>query len=276
MEIYKITNKITNDFYVGSAINFKNRKWSHTCSLKKNNHKNQFIQNSWNKYGEKAFVFEVLEVVDKKENLIIREQHWIDILSPTFNLCKIAGNPLGVKHTDKSRKNMSLAHKNQSFEERGHKENCKCCICNRKIGIESPRYIPREERICVCGCEKSFICMITSSKRFISGHNKPQLGRKKSISTIEKQRNSLNKYFENGGKRPRLGVKLPEEQINKMRKDRLIPILQYNLNNNFIKEWDGASVVKKELNINAGNINNCLKGRKKTAGNFIWKYKFNN
>ena len=246
MEIYKITNIITNDFYIGSAVNFKNRKWSHLCSLRKNKHKNQFVQNSWNKYGEDAFIFEIIEVVDKKENLITREQYWIDNLSPTFNFAKIAGSPLGVKHTVKSKLNMSLAHIGQSFEERGHKIDCNCPICNHKSGKDSPRYIPREERICACGCKKSFISMTTSSKKYISGHNKSQLGRKKTKEEIEKQRKRI-----------------------------LIQISQYDLNGNFIRDWNGGIEAAKELKIDKGGISACLRGRTKTSGKYIWKYKFN-
>jgi len=244
MEIYKITNLITKDFYIGSAINFNNRKWGHISSLRKNKHKNQFIQNSWNKYGEDAFIFEVVEIVDKKENLITREQYWIDTLSPTFNLAKIAGSPLGIKHTDESKQNMSIAHKGLTKEQRGHKENCNCCICNRKIGNNSPRYIQREERICMCGCGKSFISMINSNKRFMSGHNKSQLGRKKTQLEIEKQRKKILK-----------------------------PILQYDLNYNLINEWDGIIVAAKELNYTAKGIIRCLKGQAIKYKNYIWKYK---
>jgi len=197
MEIYKITNKTTNDFYIGSAINFKNRKWNHISSLRKNKHKNKFVQNSWNKYGEDAFIFEIIEVVDKKESLIIREQYWMNELLPTFNFAKKAGSPLGVKHTNKSRKNMSLAHLGLTKEERGHKIDCSCPICNRKSGEDNPRYIQREERKCGCGCGGSFTCMITSKRKFINGHNKSQLGRKKTKKEIEKQRKSLIKYYEN-------------------------------------------------------------------------------
>jgi group I intron endonuclease len=245
MEIYKITNIKTQDFYIGSAVNYKNRRWSHICSLKKNKHKNQFIQNSWNKYGQDAFIFEIIEVVDKLENLIIREQYWIDTLSPTFNFAKIAGSPLGVKHTEKSRMNMSIAHQKLTKEERGHKENCICAICNRKKGKDSPRYIPREERICVCGCGISFTCMINSNKRFISGHNKSQLGRKKTREEIEKQRKKI-----------------------------LVPILQYDMNGKFIKEWEGIIVAANELNYTSEGIIRCLKGKAIKYKNCIWKYKF--
>jgi group I intron endonuclease len=246
MEIYKITNTITQDFYIGSAINFANRKVAHINSLKYNRHKNAFLQNSWNKYGREAFKFEIIEAVDVKENLIPREQYWIDTLLPTFNLCRIAGSPLGVKHTDRARNNMSIAHLGQTKEERGHKPDCNCSVCNRKTGENSPRYIPREERTCVCGCGKVFTCMITSKKRFISGHNKSQLGRKKTKEEIEKQRKRI-----------------------------LIPILQYDTNGKFIREWEGSVIASIELKLDKSIICSCLKGRTKTAGNFKWKYKLN-
>jgi group I intron endonuclease len=275
MVIYKITNTITQDFYVGSAINFANRKVAHINSLKYNRHKNAFLQNSWNKYGRKAFTFEIIETVDIKENLIPREQYWIDTLLPTFNLCKIAGSPLGVKHTDEARRNMSIAHLGKSLEERGHKLGCNCTICNRKTGENSPRYIPREERVCMCGCGGIFTSMITSNKRFISGHNKSNLGRKKTTLEIEKQRNSLKEYFKNGGKSSRLGSKASVETKNVMSKSKLIPIIQCDLNGDFLKEWDGITIAAKNLKISGGNICSCLKQKKKTAGNFIWKYKSN-
>lgn len=48
-----------------------------------------------------------------------------------------------------------------------------------------------------------------------------------------------------------------------------IPVYQYDLNGNFIKRWDAASLVK---DISKTSINNCLSGRSKTAGGYIWKY----
>ena len=48
------------------------------------------------------------------------------------------------------------------------------------------------------------------------------------------------------------------------------PILQFDLNGNFIREWQNATDVGREVN---GRICNCLKGRYKTACGFVWKYK---
>ena len=55
-----------------------------------------------------------------------------------------------------------------------------------------------------------------------------------------------------------------------VRKGRNKPILQYDLDGNFIREWECAYDVGKEVN---KGINRCLKGRRKTAYGFIWKYK---
>lgn len=238
MEIYKITNEISCDFYIGSAVSFKNRKWDHISSLRKNKHKNQFIQNSWNKYGEDAFIFEILEVVDKKENLIIREQYWMDKLLPTFNLAKIAGSPLGVKHSEKSRMNMSLAHIGLTEEERGHKKDCICPIC-------SPQ----------------------------SGENNHNYGRKVSSETKIKISKKIKLYYMNGGINPNQG-KSPSIKIRKQIAKKLsIPIIQYDLNNNYIKEWESTKVAATTLKIHSSNINVCLKNKTKRAGKFIWKYK---
>ena len=49
-----------------------------------------------------------------------------------------------------------------------------------------------------------------------------------------------------------------------------IPILQYDLDGNFIREWGSATDVGQEVK---SGICSCLKGRKKTAYGYIWKYK---
>lgn len=50
-------------------------------------------------------------------------------------------------------------------------------------------------------------------------------------------------------------------------------IIQYDLQGNFIKEWNSISEASKTLNINLGNIAECCKKHRKTAGGYIWKYK---
>lgn len=51
------------------------------------------------------------------------------------------------------------------------------------------------------------------------------------------------------------------------------PIMQYDLQGNFIREWNGIREVSKHLNISCGNIPACCKGKLKSHAKFIWKYK---
>ena len=55
-----------------------------------------------------------------------------------------------------------------------------------------------------------------------------------------------------------------------VRKGRNKPILQYDLDGNFVREWECTADVGKEVR---KGINNCLRGRNKTAYGYIWKYK---
>lgn len=51
------------------------------------------------------------------------------------------------------------------------------------------------------------------------------------------------------------------------------PIIQYSKSGDFIREWKSASEVKRVLGIDNSHIIECCRGKLKSAGNFIWKYK---
>lgn len=50
-------------------------------------------------------------------------------------------------------------------------------------------------------------------------------------------------------------------------------VLQYDLNNVFIKKWDSITDASKKTNINYYSISNNCRGKQKSAGGFIWKFK---
>ena len=50
-------------------------------------------------------------------------------------------------------------------------------------------------------------------------------------------------------------------------------ILQYDLQGNFIKQWNSAIEIKKTLGIPTSNIVANCRGRLRTAHKYIWKYK---
>jgi len=75
--IYKITCLPTGKIYIGSAVNLLKRKQNHFEALANGVHKNIHLQNAYKKYGKSSFVFEVLEMVENKNNLLAREQFCI-------------------------------------------------------------------------------------------------------------------------------------------------------------------------------------------------------
>lgn len=52
-----------------------------------------------------------------------------------------------------------------------------------------------------------------------------------------------------------------------------IPVIQMDLENNFIKEWESMTLVNKELKINKSQISACCKNKNNSAGGFKWEYK---
>lgn len=103
--IYGIVNKITNEFYIGSAIHVAYRITSHLKALRNNIHKNKKLQHDYNKYGEENFIFGIIQQVRHKEDLIPIEQKWINYYEShnDYNICPIAGSRLGST-TSKSTK----------------------------------------------------------------------------------------------------------------------------------------------------------------------------
>jgi len=70
--VYKIRNVVSGGFYIGSSGNLYERWRAHKNRLRSQKHTNPKLQAVWNKYGEDAFKFEILEVftsIAEMENL---------------------------------------------------------------------------------------------------------------------------------------------------------------------------------------------------------------
>jgi len=74
--VYIIRNFYDNKIYVGKSVDIEKRLKDHKNKLKKNTHINSYLQNSWNKYGENTFDFEIVDLC-KKEELNEREIYYI-------------------------------------------------------------------------------------------------------------------------------------------------------------------------------------------------------
>lgn len=75
--IYKIVNTINNKVYIGQSKHIKERWSEHKKGLRKNRHKNEYLQRAWNKYGESSFIHEIIEICDEFQ-LDEREIYYIN------------------------------------------------------------------------------------------------------------------------------------------------------------------------------------------------------
>jgi hypothetical protein len=82
-------------------------------------------------------------------------------------------------------------------------------------------------------------------------------------------RNIINNHISN------LREATPQENsLNRViTNKRTFPILQYSLNDEFIKEWNSPKEIKESLNIQSTNVLKCCMEERIKAGNFKWKYK---
>lgn len=76
--IYKIENTENGKVYVGQSVTIERRFTSHRTALRGDYHNNSKLQEDFNKFGEDAFLFEILEEVKIKtdEDLWARETYW--------------------------------------------------------------------------------------------------------------------------------------------------------------------------------------------------------
>jgi hypothetical protein len=80
--IYQIQNIITSKVYIGSSVNIRGRWNQHLHTLRKGRHHSRHLQNAWDKYGEKSFIFSVIELVVDVSLLVQREQYYLDSIRP--------------------------------------------------------------------------------------------------------------------------------------------------------------------------------------------------
>lgn len=124
--IYAITNLENGKAYIGSTKDLEKRWDEHRRALLHGDHYNPYLQRSWDKYGEDVFKFMICEYVDNLEQLIEREQYWLDfhrLLIEVYNARmatdrsvfseetrrRMADASRGRKHSKETRLKMSKA-----------------------------------------------------------------------------------------------------------------------------------------------------------------------
>lgn len=109
--VYKIENVTNGKCYVGSSSDFNRRRSQHLFLLRNNKHHSIYLQRSYNKHGEGKFVFSILEFDIPEDQLIVREQYFLELLQPKYNLSPVLATRKGSKHKPESIEKMRQSQK---------------------------------------------------------------------------------------------------------------------------------------------------------------------
>ena len=94
--IYRIRNTVNGHAYIGSAANIARRWTAHRHALRHHKKSPPKLQRAWDKYGESAFVFEVVLECPADE-LLTHEQAAIDAEAPYYNTRSQAHSNFGAR-----------------------------------------------------------------------------------------------------------------------------------------------------------------------------------
>ena len=129
--VYKITNTITGDFYIGSSKDVKRRLVHHKCPSVHKRCPNNPMYQDMQKYGTNKFVFEVLEEVEP-EQLKETEQKFIETLKPAYNSNNAKG--LNIERCKEYNKEYEKTDKRkESLRKANNKYQNQLCCYNNEI-----------------------------------------------------------------------------------------------------------------------------------------------
>jgi group I intron endonuclease len=88
--VFQVKNIVNGKVLLGSSLNLEGPLNGHKFMLSIGRHRNKMLQEEWNEYGADKFVFEILEVVEVKDDpgfdlddeLTLLEQIWLEKLQP--------------------------------------------------------------------------------------------------------------------------------------------------------------------------------------------------
>jgi group I intron endonuclease len=104
--VYRLTNIANKKTYVGSARNLRTRFYVY-YSASRLASSNMIIYKAILKYGYSNFILEILEYCEP-DNVVGREQYYLDLLKPEYNILSTAGSSFGYKHTKEALEKMSV------------------------------------------------------------------------------------------------------------------------------------------------------------------------
>lgn len=107
--VYALISKVSNKFYVGSSIKLTDRLLDYMQPAYLGQQTRRPILRAIVKYGLINFIFVILETCPTLDTLQ-REQYWLDLLKPEYNLSPTAGSTLGVTISEETKAQLRFAH----------------------------------------------------------------------------------------------------------------------------------------------------------------------
>lgn len=141
--IYKITNTITGDFYIGSSKNIEKRWVKHKSKSTWKQCPNNPMYNDFQKYGTDKFDFQILEEAEI-DSLKEKEQQFIETLKPTYNSNRAKG--FDIERRKKYKKEYNKSDKCKEYKKsdkykkyRKEYDNQQCLYNGQTINLGSLR-----------------------------------------------------------------------------------------------------------------------------------------
>ncbi len=241
--IYKITNP-KGKVYVGQTIDLVRRK----SNYKRLNCKPQtHLYNSIQKYGWENHILEIIEECSVDE-LGKQEKYW-----KTYHNSIKEG--LNIRFDEEKGGKLS-------------KETCKK-ISKAKKGVKYSKESSLKKSQSLKGNQNKLGTTLSQeSKDKISKANLKPKPKGFGDKIKSEERNKKISKSHTGKLHPRT-----QEWSNKIGNSNKKPIIQYNLEGEFIKEWNSAKDASMFIGRNPSPITACCKGKQKTCYGFKWKYK---
>ena len=230
-----VENKINKKKYIGQSLQQDiNNRWKQHKSLKKTSI-GQILFNAYQKYGIDNFKFKILCICfdDDTNNYEIEYIKKYNTLYPNGYNLLIGGN--NKKHNE-----YTINVLKQKLSGENHPNYGKKFSTERRINMS----IVRRKEL------------------------NPNYGKKLSNEQKNKISNTMLSF--NKDKRELINDKIKETLKFKIKNCK--KVFQYDLNNNFIKEYNSISEASKLLNICRSSIQRCCDGKYKTTKEYIWKY----
>ncbi len=263
MIIYKTTNLINDKIYIGQKPSMNTEEEFFNSNYYGSGRK---IKNAIKEFGEENFKREIIDSSDDLIFLSEKEEYWIDYYNATdeklgYNIAKRTLKYFftGCHHTDESKMKNSKSHIGMKNSTKTKEKISKKAIERFKNIENHPMFNKQHKK---------------ESIELIKEKRKDQIFTEETRRKMSENNSGDKNYFygkdKSGDKNPMFNKHHKKESCDKISIARSKKIEQYDLNDNFIKEYKSVKYAIEDTGITS--IYHCLNGKYKMAGGFLWKY----